>query len=54
MAPGGKAATAGKKEADEDKRGRILRAAMETFRQHGFAAATTLEIATRARVSKRP
>ena len=53
MAPGGKAATAGKKEADEDKRGRILRAAMETFRQHGFAAATTIEIATRARVSKR-
>ena len=45
--------TAGKKEADDDKRGRILHAAMETFREHGFAAATTLEIATRARVSKR-
>ena len=53
MAPRGKPATAGKKQADEDKRGTILRAAMETFREHGFAAATTLEIATRARVSKR-
>ena len=45
--------TAGKKEADDDKRTRILHAAMETFHEHGFAAATTLEIATRARVSKR-
>jgi AcrR family transcriptional regulator len=26
---------------------------METFREHGFAVATTLDIATRARVSKR-
>src|SRR5262249_12518096 len=34
-------------------RNRILRAAMETFMEHGFANATTLEIATRARVSKR-
>lgn len=34
-------------------RGRILAAAMETFVEHGFANATTLEIATRARVSKR-
>ena len=46
-------ANAGRKKADDDKRGTILRAAMETFREHGFAAATTLEIATRARVSKR-
>jgi AcrR family transcriptional regulator len=46
-------AMAGSSEADGDKRGRILRAAMETFVEHGFAAATTLEIATRARVSKR-
>jgi AcrR family transcriptional regulator len=53
MAARARAASAGKKEADDDKRGRILRAAMETFREHGFAAATTLEIATRARVSKR-
>jgi len=34
-------------------RDRILAAAMETFIEHGFANATTLEIATRARVSKR-
>lgn len=46
-----KAAIADRK--DNDKRGRILRAAMDTFVERGFAAATTLEIATRARVSKR-
>ena len=34
-------------------RERILAAAMEAFREHGFAQATTLDIATRARVSKR-
>jgi len=34
-------------------RDRILGAAMQTFMEHGFANATTLEIATRARVSKR-
>jgi len=34
-------------------RDRILAAAMETFMEHGFANATTLEIATRAKVSKR-
>jgi len=34
-------------------RDRILSAAMRTFMEHGFAAATTLEIATRAKVSKR-
>ncbi len=37
----------------DDKRTRILLAAMDAFMEHGFAAATTLEIATRARVSKR-
>ena len=37
----------------DDKRTRILRAAMDAFMEHGFAAATTLEIATRAKVSKR-
>ncbi len=37
----------------DDKRTRILVAAMEAFMEHGFAAATTLEIATRAKVSKR-
>jgi len=37
----------------DDKRSRILAAAMDAFTEHGFAAATTLEIATRARVSKR-
>ena len=36
-----------------EKRSRILSAAMDTFMEHGFAAATTLEIATRAKVSKR-
>lgn len=36
-----------------DKRRRILHAAMQIFQKHGFAAATTIEIATRARVSKR-
>jgi len=45
--------TADTKDASEAKRGRILHAAMETFREHGFTEATTLEIATRARVSKR-
>ena len=53
MAASVRPASAGRKEADDDKRDRILRAAMETFVEHGFAAATTLEIATRARVSKR-
>ena len=38
---------------DEDARSRILGAAMATFMEHGFGAATTLEIATRAKVSKR-
>ena len=41
------------KGGDASVRERILRAAMGTFLEHGFAAATTLEIATRAKVSKR-
>jgi AcrR family transcriptional regulator len=41
------------RDAHDDKRRRILQAAMQTFREYGFAAATTLDIATRARVSKR-
>jgi AcrR family transcriptional regulator len=41
-------------EKDQDAvRDRILTAAMQTFTEHGFAAATTLQIATRAKVSKR-
>lgn len=47
-----KAGNGSTKDAD-DKRRRILQAAMQTFREYGFAAATTLDIATRARVSKR-
>src|SRR5260370_31636228 len=40
--------------ADEaPARGRILDAAFSAFMESGFAAASTLEIATRARVSKR-
>jgi AcrR family transcriptional regulator len=42
-----------KKESDDTVRDRILRAAMEAFMHQGFAAATMLEIATRAKVSKR-
>src|SRR5215813_187000 len=38
---------------EDPVRDRILGAAMRTFMEHGFAAATTLEIATRAKVSKR-
>src|SRR5215467_7649224 len=34
-------------------RGRILTAAFEVFQERGYAATSTLEIATRARVSKR-
>jgi AcrR family transcriptional regulator len=39
--------------SDLSKRDRILHAAMCEFMEHGFAAATTLDIATRAKVSKR-
>ncbi len=38
---------------DIPARERILSAAMDLFMEHGFAATTTLEIATRAGVSKR-
>ena len=38
---------------DRALRGRILQAAFAAFTKHGYAATTTLEIATRARVSKR-
>ena len=47
----GKPPLAGK--GQDPVRDRILAAAMRTFMEHGFAAATTLEIATRAKVSKR-
>jgi AcrR family transcriptional regulator len=39
--------------ADEPARERILGAAFEAFTEHGFAQASTLEIASRAKVSKR-
>ena len=39
--------------AEGDPRSRILDAAFTAFVEHGFAAASTLDIATRARVSKR-
>ena len=48
-----KRSAAGAAGAGNDKRRRILHAAMAIFQEHGFAAATTIEIATRARVSKR-
>ncbi|MGH6682076.1 MAG: TetR/AcrR family transcriptional regulator, partial [Bradyrhizobium sp.] len=38
---------------DTPARGRILEAAFSAFRESGYAATSTLEIATRARVSKR-
>src|ERR1700676_1205268 len=39
--------------ADETPRGRLLEAAFSAFMESGFAETSTLEIATRARVSKR-
>jgi AcrR family transcriptional regulator len=42
-----------REEADETPRRRILDAAFAAFMEHGFAETSTLEIATRARVSKR-
>jgi AcrR family transcriptional regulator len=39
--------------SEEPLRSRILTAAFIAFKQHGYAQASTLEIATRARVSKR-
>jgi AcrR family transcriptional regulator len=53
MAARSKPPTAATTDSQDDKRDRILHAAMETFRDKGFTAATTLDIATRARVSKR-
>ena len=41
------------KAKNEEARGRILEAAFAVFMEHGYAAASTLAIATRARVSKR-
>jgi len=38
---------------DDPVRGRILSAAFGAFKEHGYAQASTLEIATRAKVSKR-
>jgi AcrR family transcriptional regulator len=40
-------------DADSAVRGRILDAAFASFMKHGYASSSTLEIATRARVSKR-
>ncbi|HUO91279.1 MAG TPA: TetR/AcrR family transcriptional regulator [Rhizomicrobium sp.] len=42
-----------RKISDDDARGRILDAAFCAFMEHGYAKASTLEIATRAKVSKR-
>jgi AcrR family transcriptional regulator len=39
--------------AETPARGRILRAAFEAFTQQGYAGTSTLDIATRAKVSKR-
>jgi len=44
---------AGTVSSPPDARERILQAAMQLFMERGFAETTTLEIATRARVSKR-
>jgi AcrR family transcriptional regulator len=41
------------KQDDEGVRDRILNAAFSAFMENGYAAASTLDIATRARVSKR-
>jgi AcrR family transcriptional regulator len=41
------------KSKNEEARHRILEAAFAVFMEHGYAAASTLAIATRARVSKR-
>lgn len=42
-----------REEAEETARGRILEAAFSAFTESGYAGTSTLEIATRARVSKR-
>src|SRR5215475_9209023 len=41
------------KEADNSTRKRVLATAFAVFRKRGFSGASTLEIATRAKVSKR-
>src|SRR5271154_4581006 len=43
----------GPEEGDEEKRARIVDAAFAAFMKRGYAATSTLEIATGARVSKR-
>jgi AcrR family transcriptional regulator len=43
----------GPRGAEPASRQRVLNAAFAVFRQHGYAGASTLDIATRARVSKR-
>jgi AcrR family transcriptional regulator len=48
-----RSAAAGGEPDAPDVRARILDAAFDLFMQHGYAATSTLEIATRARVSKR-
>jgi len=51
-----RASPAGKREEDRDEpevRSRILDSAFAAFMKNGYAATSTLEIATRARVSKR-
>src|SRR5262252_7650440 len=53
MVPTGTMSRGRAKESEDSVRQRILHAAMGTFMEHGFANATTLEIATRAKVSKR-
>ena len=42
-----------KENSDATVRDRILTAAFEAFRERGYVATSSLEIATRARVSKR-
>ena len=47
------AKTRGEEGGGDSIRGRILSAAFAAFTEHGFTQASTLEIATRAKVSKR-
>ena len=53
MTRGRRARTARPPLGDGSPRGRVLQAAFAVFREHGFTDASTLEIATRAQVSKR-
>ena len=53
MARSANKARAGRSESDDAVRQRILQAAFAAFMERGFAATSTLEIATRAKVSKR-